>query len=135
MTPLKFALAAGLLIAAPGAALAQEAPQTCNPQTVAQWLGLEPVAGCTDGGEEVGDDNGGATVDAEGPLQGLLQAHESSGGKSTAALERANTRSGGAVLSAFSRASEDDQVRDDNGNGNGRPDHAGRPDDAGAGRR
>lgn len=138
MTNIKFALVASLLTAAPGAAPAQEAPEICEPQTVAQWLGLETISGCTDEGTEDGDE----TAESEGPLQGLLQAHESSGGKSTAALEHANTMSGGAVLAAHSQAGaeaedeteDDEEAEDEEEDGNGRPDNPGRPDGVGGGR-
>ena len=137
MTHMKFALFAGLLIAAPCAAFAQEAPDTCDPQTVAQWLGIETISGCTDEGSEGGED----VAETQGPLQGLLQAHESSNGKSTAALEHANTMSGGAVLAAHTQASpddedepEEDEEAEDDDDGNGRPEHAGRPDGVGGGR-
>lgn len=120
----------GLSMAAPGAALAQEVV-SCDPQSIAQLLGLEPIPGCE---ADVSDPDGEEPVNDR--LTGLQTAHEASGGRSTEALEHANAMSGGAVLAAHMNGDDDDEEEeeeveleeedDDENEGRGRPEDAGR---------
>ena len=132
------AVIASLSIAVPGVAVAQEAG-TCEPQTIAQLLGLEDIVGCVNEPAEPGEDPVPEDPESDDRVTGLLNAHEASGGRSTAALEHANTMSGGAVLAAHSRHADDDDTQDDDDGDQddqdaheddredrGRPAHAGR---------
>ncbi|AEQ52039.1 hypothetical protein [Pelagibacterium halotolerans] len=125
---------AALSMAAPGAALAQEVV-SCDPQTIAQLLGLEPIAGCE---AEITDPDGEES--ANDRLTGLLTAHEASGGRSTEALDHANTMSGGAVLAADMNDDDDEEEEEEEeeieieAEDEDEDDGRGRPDDAGRGR-
>lgn len=116
----------GLSMAVPGAVLAQESV-SCEPQTIAQWLGLETIPGCE--AEAIAP---GTEAPDTGERTGLQTAHEASEGRSTQALEHANTMSGGAVLAALRDDDDDDDSdpEDDEDNDRG----GGRPADAGGGR-
>lgn len=121
-------ISAGLALASPATAFAQESG-TCEPQTIAQLLGLEAMSGCLVEPVDPGEGGGTETPDEGDRVTGLLNAHQASGGRSTAALEHANTMSGGAVLAAHSRDGEhsEDASDEDGGNARGRPAHARRP--------
>jgi hypothetical protein len=110
----------GLSMAVPGAVLAQESV-SCEPQTIAQWLGLEAIPGCE--AEAIAP---GTEVPDTGERTGLQTAHEASEGRSTQALEHANTMSGGAVLAALRDDDSDPEDDEDTDRGGGRPADAGR---------
>lgn len=98
--------------------IAQEAelPVDCEPTTLFEAFGFEPVEGC-EVDEEV--DDVGEAGDESSDGQAVSEAAKQPGSNREAALAHANERSGGAVEAAHSRHSENDSEGRDRSQGNG----------------
>lgn len=111
-------VALALLGLASTATIAQEVetPVECEPTTLFEAFGIEPVDGCEV--EEEVEDVGEADDDAAGG-NSVSAAAKLPGSNREAALAHANERSGGAVEEAHSRHGDNDSDGGSHGSGHG----------------